>query len=84
MCKVLGVSTNSHRRWKNQFVSETEKQRLLIKNEIIKIFSSVKKRYGAQRISVELMKRGYNISSSTVGRYMRSLGLYCEIRKTYR
>ncbi|MDQ6470130.1 transposase [Flavobacterium sp. LHD-80] len=81
MCRVLGVSPNTYRKWKNQFVSETQKQKFLIKGKIIEIFFNVKQRYGAKRISIELQKGGYNISSTTVGRYMRSLGLYCIIKK---
>jgi len=81
MCKVLSVKQRTYHRWKNQFISESEKKKILIKDEINIVFFNAKKRYGAARIAIELQKRGIKISSSTVGRYMRALGLYCEIKK---
>lgn len=83
MCRVLSISPNTYRKWKNQFVSETQKQKLLLKDEIKGIFFDTNQRYGAARITIELQKKGYKTSSTTVGRYMKSLGLYCEIKKTY-
>ena len=82
MCSVLGVSTRSYHRWKNPSLSETQKKKILIKEEINDIFFCFKQRYGYQRVAIELRNRGYQISSMTVGRYMRESGLYCIIKKT--
>jgi putative transposase len=81
MCLVLGVSVRSYHTWKNENISETQRKKILIKKEIITIFFTVKQRYGAARIAIELQKLGYTISSATVGRYMKEEGLYSEIKK---
>jgi transposase-like protein len=81
MCKVLNVSVRTYHNWKNQNLSETKQKRVFIKKEIIEFFFNVEQRYGAQRIAKMLQNRGYKISSTTVGRYMKELGLYSKITK---
>ncbi|MFD2942562.1 transposase [Flavobacterium notoginsengisoli] len=81
MCKVLNFSTRTYSNWKNQSLSETQQKRILIKEEITKVFFNFQQRYGAQRIAKILQKNGYKISSSTTKRYMCELGLYCKISK---
>lgn len=53
----------------------------MVKEEITKIFISSKKRYGSKRITAELQKCGYQLSSNTVLIYMRELNLYVYVKK---
>ncbi|MFG4002260.1 IS3 family transposase [Flavobacterium aquidurense] len=81
MCKILGVNLGSYNKWKNEFVSEKQKWKIMIKEEITSIFISSKKRYGYKRITAELQKSGYKLSSKTVLIYMRELNLYVSVKK---
>jgi transposase-like protein len=81
MCKTLGVCLTSYNKWKNEYVSERQKWKMMIKEEITKIFISSKKRYGSRRITAELQKSGYQLSSNTVLIYMRELNLYVSVKK---
>lgn len=81
MCKALGVNLGSYNKWKYVYVSERQKWKTMIKEEITKIFIASKKRYGSRRITAELKKSGYELSSSTVLIYMRELNLCVLVKK---
>ncbi|TDW47846.1 transposase-like protein [Flavobacterium sp. 270] len=81
ICSVLGISPHTYRKWKNDFISETQQKRNKVKQEITKLFYKAEKRYGCARITVELHKLGYQITSTTTGRYMRELGLYVSVKR---
>ncbi|WP_417940960.1 IS3 family transposase [Flavobacterium sp. RS13.1] len=53
----------------------------MIKEKITKIFISSKKRYGFWRITAELKKSGYELSSNTILIYMRELNFYFSLKK---
>lgn len=75
MCEVLGVGACTYRRWKNKIISEPQKQKSLMKKEITTVFFAAKQRYGITRVTAELQYKGFQISRSTVGRYMKELSL---------
>lgn len=82
MCKILGINLGTYNKWKNEFVSERQKWKMAVKEEIKVIFDSSKRRYGYKHIAVELQKSGYQLSPSTVLRFMRELNLYVSVKKT--
>jgi transposase-like protein len=81
MSEVLGVSRCSYRRWSNQFITEKEKRKTLIKKEINCIFFEAKQRYGSERITVVLRNSGYKVARRTVRKYMNELGLTVIVKK---
>ena len=81
MCKILGVNLGSYNKWKNQYVSERQKWKMMVKEEIVSIFISSQKRYGSKRVTAELQRSGYELSSDTVRRYMRELNLSVSVKK---
>ncbi|MEO7977884.1 IS3 family transposase [Flavobacterium sp.] len=81
MCKTLGVNLGSYNKWKYEYVSERQKWKITVKEEITRIFIASKKRYGSRRITAELQKSGYQLSSNTVLIYMRELNLYVSVKK---
>jgi len=82
ICKILSVDQRSYSRWKNRhYIHERKKRKIELQQIITALFNENKKRYGYMRISAELQKRGYKISSSTTARYMRELGLCVSIKK---
>lgn len=81
MCKVLGTNTVTYRTWKKDFLTEKQKSKISLKEKINSIFVASKETYGCYRIAVELEKCGYLVSSTTVLRYMRELGIYVSLKK---
>jgi transposase-like protein len=81
MCKVFGMKDETYYKWRNNFISETKKRKMIVQQEITAIFFEAKQRYGCARIAVELQNRGYQISRASVSTYMRELGLSGRSRK---
>jgi len=81
MCEVLDINRGTYRKWKNGFITETQKRKILIQKEITTVFFAFKKRYGCPRIAVELRNLGYQISSTTVHKHMKELGLFSKVKK---
>jgi len=81
MCKTLGVNLGSFNKWKTEYISERQKWKIKIKEEISSIFIASKNRYGSRRIAAELQKSGYQLSSNTVLIYMRELNLFVSVKK---
>lgn len=81
MSEALGIRRATYRAWKNPKITERLKRKIAIKKEITYIFFAFKKRYGCQRITVELRNAGHQISCSTVHEYMKELGLSSPIKK---
>jgi len=84
MCSVLGVGKLGYHRWKNQYISHTQRRIMLLKQEIVSIFNEAKQRYGSGKIALELQNRGYKITTCTVGRYMIQLGLQRKMIKKFK
>lgn len=81
MCLILGINISTYYLWKKKPVTEAKRKKKLMQQEINDIFLSSKQRYGCPRITIELKKRGYKISSATVARYMRELGIHIKTTK---
>lgn len=80
MSETLGINRREYQRWKKQPMNETQKRKILIEKEITSIFFSVKRRYGSERIAIELQNSGYKIAGRTVRKYMRELGLSSKVK----
>ena len=81
MCKTLGTNTETYNSWKRGFLTEKQKSKINLKDKINYIFVQSRETYGCCRIAVELEKCGYLVSSNTVLRCMRELGLYVSLKK---
>lgn len=81
MCEVLSINRGTYRGWKNGIITEAKKRKIILQKEITTIFFAFKQRYGCARIAVELQNSGYQISSTTVNKHMKELGLYSKVKK---
>ncbi|WP_337967206.1 IS3 family transposase [uncultured Flavobacterium sp.] len=82
MCEVLEVGYGRYHRWKNNGISEKQRQINILKDDITSLFFRFKKHYGRYKITKELHKMGYKICIKRVGFYMRQLELnYVKKRK---
>lgn len=84
MCKSLGISEMTYRRWKKQPITETQRQRNLVKEQIKIIYFKSKQHFGSQKISKELQKNGLYVSKALVFFYMKQLGLYRKSKRKYK
>ena len=75
MLKYLGVSRSGYRSWLNRTSSDTAKRREYIKAKIQDIYDRSKQNYGAPKITRKLRQKGETISESTVGKYMKEMGI---------
>lgn len=81
MSEVLDVDRREYQRWKKQPLNETQKRKIVMQKEITWVFFAFKRRYGSERIAVELQKSGYKITSRSVRKYMKELGLSSIVKK---
>jgi transposase-like protein len=80
MCRVLCINRKSYYNWEKHFLSPTQKRKFLVQKEITVIFHTAEQRYGSERIRAVLQKSGYCISSTTVKKYMKELGLVSKLK----
>ncbi len=81
MFRTLHTDAVSYSKWKRGFLTESQKRKISLKEEINSIFVASRETYGCYRIAVELEKRGYCVSPVTVLRHMRKLGLFVSVKK---
>ena len=75
MLNFLGVSRSGYRAFLNRKVSPSKRRKETMKKEIQQIYDDSKQNYGAPKIAQELRKSGEIVSTRTVGKYMREMGI---------
>lgn len=84
MCKVLGICNRIYFKWKKNGIPKKHRQVALLKEEITSIFINSKRRYGRDKITIELNKRGVKISPRQVSNYMHLLGLRSRAKRKFK
>jgi putative transposase len=84
MCKTLGVSRSTYYKLLNPKRSSRDFENHQLQDEILKIYNSSKKRYGAPKIHQILAKKGLPLSLKRVQKLMRKLNIKAIIVKKYR
>jgi putative transposase len=75
MCETLGVSSSGYYEWKKRPLSEQAKRKKELTSEINEIHDKSYGVYGSPKITDQLEKRGYVVSSRTVQRIMKDQGI---------
>lgn len=75
MCTILKVSRSGYYKWIQREPSAREKRLKMLEKQIRSLFNYYKKRAGSPTITEVLRKKGVAVSSKTVSRLMRKLGL---------
>src|SRR6218665_3371617 len=75
MTEVLSANRREYHRWKKKPLNDTQLKKILMQRKITSIFFVARRRYGSERISVELENSGFKLCSRTVRKYMSELGL---------
>ena len=75
MLKYLGVSRSGYRAFLNRKLSPSRQRKEAVKKMIQEIYDDSKQNYGAPKIAQILRRSGETISTRTVGKYMREMGI---------
>ena len=75
MCEVLDVSPSAYYESLNRILSRRERDNHALDNQIVKIYTEHRGRYGAPRIHKELEALGKHLGKNKVARRMKRLGL---------
>ena len=75
MLHFLGVSRSGYNAFLNRKVSASRQRKETVKKKIQKIYDDSKQNYGAPKIASKLRNSGETISTRTVGKYMREMGI---------
>ena len=75
MCTVLKVSRSGYYKWRHHVPGQQEKRRQKLMKRIQYHFDGYKQRYGSPKIAVKLRGEGWIVSTKTVSRLMKKMGL---------
>lgn len=75
MCTILKVSRSGYYKWIKREPSAREKRLRMLEKQIRRLFNHFKKRAGSPTITGILRKKGVSVSSKTVYRLMKKMGL---------
>jgi transposase InsO family protein len=84
MCKVLKLSRSSYYALQKKKPGKWVTENATLKKEIMSIYMSSKRRYGAHKIHKSLIKKGINISVKRTQRLMRDLNVASITVKKYK
>ncbi|WP_212880421.1 IS3 family transposase [Tetragenococcus halophilus] len=84
LTNVLEVSKSTYYASKNRCPSQRSQKNEQLKKEILQNYEKSKRRYGAPKITHQLIQSGWKVSLKRVQRLMRELGIHSIIRKKYR
>jgi len=84
MCSVMNVSRSGYYKWVHRKPSEQEKRRKKLMKRIQHHFYAFKKRYGSHKIAEKLRQEGESVSTKTVSRLMKEMGLRSVTVKKYK
>lgn len=82
MCKVLNINRSFYHKWKKNQFSKTQILKRLRQQKIIEAFYAAEQRYGANKITAVLQNGGFQISLTTVKKYMKEIGLKCNSKNS--
>lgn len=83
MCKVLEISRSSYYKRKNREKGKRAKENKGLLEEIRKIFSESKERYGSPRITAELKRSGICFNKKRIARLMNKYGIAAKMFRKY-
>jgi putative transposase len=84
MCKVLEVSRSSYYKRINRDKGKRARENKGLLDQIRKVFSESKERYGSPRIAAELKRRGISFNKKRIARLMSKYGIAAKIFRKYK
>lgn len=83
-CRVLGVSQSWFYKWCHGDPSAQHARRARLSIEVARLFAAHKGRYGAPRITADLLEAGERVSENTVAALLREQGLQARPKRRRR
>ena len=84
MCKVLKINRSTYYKTINNVESARAVENKKLQADILAVYYTSKRRYGAPKIHHELLNKGWNISLKRVQRRMTEMGIHSVVIKKYR
>lgn len=84
MCKVLQVSTSGYYKWLRREPIAREKRREELKKQIQHFYYHFKRRAGSPAITAAIRDKGNAVSSKTISRLMKEMGLKSIVVRKYK
>lgn len=84
MCLWAKVSRSGYYKWRSRSQSYTSQRMEALAQELEKIFTKFKSRYGSPRMTVELNQSGFPVCENTVAKMMALRGLKARNGKGYK
>ena len=84
MCRVFGVSSSAYYEWEREPQSNHERRDEELSKAIDEIFTNKKSRYGAPRITKELVNNDVAVSQKRVARLMQTKGLRAKGKRKFK
>jgi len=84
LCRVLGVSRQGYYRYRSQPPSARTQGDAALQEQVQRVFSESRQRYGSPRVLRQLRREGHAASKRRVERAMRSMGLCARAPRRFR
>ena len=83
MCPIMNVSVSSYYRWLENPISKRDLRHYELDNEIRRIFTRHKSRYGVKRVYEEMKDNGCKVTEKKVSERMRAMNLVAKGHKPF-
>ena len=84
MCQVMQVGRGNFYRWLNKGPSKREQRKVQLKEKILHVYQTCKRRYGSPRIAKELNMQGISVSRVLVARLMKEENIRSIVKKKFK
>jgi transposase InsO family protein len=83
MCRLLSVSKSGFYKWFSKGGYEVSPTKLKLQEEVRRIFTKHRKRYGSPRVYRELKSEGIAVGKGTIEKIMRDLNLKAKGKRRF-
>jgi transposase InsO family protein len=84
MARALRISPRSYYDYKRGVGGIRERRREALEHRIQQVYAMAKGRYGSPRVAAEIRANGYQVSTQTIAKYMKQMGLRSKTCFRYR
>jgi transposase InsO family protein len=84
MCNILEISASGYYHYRKHGEGKRELKKQALRYQITEVYFQAHQRYGSPRIAKELTQLGYPVSSVTVAKRMKEIGLRSKLSKKFK
>lgn len=84
MCKVLGITKSGYYKWRNNRLSNRQKENMELLDKIRQAYAISKGTYGSPRITAELHENGIRCGKNRIAGLMRQNRIFAKTRRRFK